>query len=465
MRRIFVVLLLLLTACASLPPASAVPSEAVTPGPPTGTPTPILPTRLPVTPLAIPADRLVGQTVTVWHAWSGGEEVLFSALVADFNRTNPWRIQVSAQSWNDFGLLYEAVNDAQRVRAPLPDVVAALPSQVRTWASQGWLVDLTRYAHDPDYGLPPYEISDIPAAFWEQDLDGERRWGVPAQRSATVLYYNATWARELGFASPPATAEEFRAQSCAAHQSMTQDADVGNDGQGGWIVDLDPPAVVAWMSAFGGGVLHEGRFEFLSSQNQTALQFLKLLYDEGCAWLLDPQVPAPYEAFAARKALFVTGTLAGLPLQMRAMSAASNPDKWTVIAFPGPQAAFVPLYGVTYGLLRGEDESQLAAWLFVRWLLSSEVQARWVLSTGLLPLRQSSVLLVEEYAATHPQWSAAVDLIPRGLPEPPHADWRLAAPVLGDATDFLFQSNVQAGQVSALLAQIDRTLQEIAPKP
>ncbi|PIZ25991.1 MAG: ABC transporter substrate-binding protein, partial [Chloroflexi bacterium CG_4_10_14_0_8_um_filter_57_5] len=45
-----------------------------------------------------------------------------------------------------------------------------------------------------------------------QDPVNGQRLGAPAQRSARFLFYNQTWARELGFSAPPATADEFRQQ-------------------------------------------------------------------------------------------------------------------------------------------------------------------------------------------------------------------------------------------------------------
>ena len=61
--------------------------------------------------------------------------------------------------------------------------------------------------------------------------------GGPAQRSARVIFYNQTWARELGFNAPPSTADDFREQACKANASFRSNEDPKDDALGGWLVD------------------------------------------------------------------------------------------------------------------------------------------------------------------------------------------------------------------------------------
>ena len=138
-------------------------------------------------------------------------------------------------------------------------------------------------------------------------LDG-KQLGLPAQRSARFLFYNQTWAHELGFSSPPATADEFRQQACAANASFRTDTSPQNDGYGGWIVDTNWQTTYSWLLAFGGGVVDGDSYAFRTDPNLAALQFLKGLYDDNCAWLSTE--PTPFDSFARRSALFVSGDLA-----------------------------------------------------------------------------------------------------------------------------------------------------------
>jgi len=79
----------------------------------------------------------------------------------------------------------------------------------------------------------------LSSVFWSQDTIGGRRLGMPAERSARFLLYNVSWARELGFNTPPSNADDLQLQACHAHQAMLTDTDRSNDGQGGWLVDTN----------------------------------------------------------------------------------------------------------------------------------------------------------------------------------------------------------------------------------
>ena len=86
---------------------------------------------------------------------------------------------------------------------------------------------------------------------WDQDsLDGYR-YGIPAQRTAKVMIYNRTWAKELGFDDLPATPEDFEKQTCAAYNALLNDNNKDNNGLGGWVIDNDAMTMASWAAAFG----------------------------------------------------------------------------------------------------------------------------------------------------------------------------------------------------------------------
>ncbi len=145
-----------------------------------------------------------------------------------------------------------------------PDLVAALPEQTLAWDAHGAVVDLNPYLDDPQWALDAR--TDFPAIFWAQDNVNGKQLGLPAQRSARFIFYNTTWAHELGFDSPPATPQDFRQQACAANASFRKDADPKNDGYGGWIVDTAWQTTYSWILAFGGGVVDGSDYTFRSTQ-------------------------------------------------------------------------------------------------------------------------------------------------------------------------------------------------------
>ena len=420
---------------------------------PTATNTPGAESKLGVEPGA-----LNGLVVDVWHPFYGAPSSLFESQIEEFNSTNSWGILVQPKSFQNYTELYEQASAA--VTGPdKPDVVIGLPEYAVEWNTQDAVLDLTPYVSDPLYGLSDAQIADFPSVFWEQDQVGDLRLGMPAQRTARLMLYNQTWAKELGLENPPVNADEFREQACQANLSMRADADPQNDGRGGWLIDTYPITDLSWLLAFGGGAQESDGFRFLTPENIEATRFVKELSEESCAW--KTQNTEPLTRFVDRSSLFATASLEDLPDLARAFASAGSTDEWTVLPFPGAADSALVVYGSSYILFESDAPDQLAAWLFVRWLLSPENQAEWVNSTGLFPLQASTMGLLTDYSAGHPQWEQAVNLLPQGRITPQLAAWRTVRVALGDGFNFMFRVDTPVGQVPSILAQLDAVVADL----
>jgi ABC-type glycerol-3-phosphate transport system substrate-binding protein len=442
----------ILSACGSSPEATPAsepssPTESATQAA-TKTPKPVS-TKGPATSLGVDEEDLKGVEVRVWHPWYGVESSLFGNLVADFNEKNEWDIRVIAESQVNFTNLYENTT-ASLPTADKPDMVIALPEHALEWDANGIVADLTPYAQDPAYGL---DSGDIPNVFWNQDSYGGKRFAIPAQRTARFLLWNETWAGEIGFSSAPDAPGDFEQQACRARQAMLKDAAPQNDFMGGWYVDTQPMTAYAWLLAFEGGVLDGSSYRFLTPNNIEALKFLRELSESLCAW--QAAGTNPFEAFAKREAVFVTASLEDLPEAARAFAAAKNTDEWKVISFPGANEDALVVYGSSYVLLKSTPEKQLAAWLFIKWMLENEQDARMAEATHLFPIRTSTLDLLGDYEKTHPQWAQAIQLLPQGEIQPQLASWRQVKIVVGDGFTHMYRVNVPSGQVPAILAQME----------
>ena len=412
--------------------------------------------------LNVEAEALRGVQVQIWHPWFGAEASLFESQVAEFNTENQWGIIVSTESKNNYSELF-IQTDAALKNSGYPHIVIAFPEHALEWQDE--VVDLNPYVSDPLYGLSALEISDFPLVIWSQDEVDGKRYGVPAQRSARFILYNESWARELGFDSPPANSAEFERQACAANKALAGDDNPDNNALGGWLIDTNAMTPLSWMLAFDGGVQEEDGYRFLAPGNIAAFKFVKTLQQKSCAWVPAPELSA-FDRFAARQALFATASLEELSDQARAFIAAGSKDEWGVLAFPGAERDALVVYGSSFILFRSDDATQLAAWLFMRWILSPESQARWVQSTGLFPLRDSTMNLLTDYSTDHPQWAEAVKLLSTGETTPQLSSWRLVRIMLGDAFRDLFDTirhpDLTDGQVPLILRQMDQTAGDLA---
>jgi ABC-type glycerol-3-phosphate transport system substrate-binding protein len=132
-----------------------------------------------------------------------------------------------------------------------------------------------------------------------------------------------------------------------------------------------------------------------------------------------------------------------------------------VLPFPNSEEGIIAVYGSSYAILKTTEEEQMAAWLFVRWLLENEQDARWVEATHNFPLRTSTVNLLGDYERNHAQWKQAVELIPLGELQPQLGSWRTIKVMLGDGFDHMYRVHVSSGQVAAILAQMESLAKDL----
>ena len=456
--RILLLLIFFLTACQ---PSSATPTSIPeTKATATKKPLPTA-TAIPVSNFDVTEEDLEGIEIEIWHAWFGAPASLLDLQIDEFNEENPWGIKVKASYQGSYNMLFNTVSDSLDT-AERPRLVLALSEQTSVWRERGAIKNLSPYIDDPIWGFTAEEKSDIPAPFLAQDqYDGEQI-ALPAQRTARFLLYNKTWGEELGFDAPPLTFENFEKQACAANKFMRSDENLENDGKGGWIVDFDSNAVLAWMLGFGGNPLDANdNYQFISDENINSFKNLKALYDKDCAWLTTANTP--YEQFAARSGLFITASMEEFPEIDNAFAEAGNNDEWTVHPIPGAEHGAIITYGSSYTLLETEDEAEdLASWLFIKWMLMPANQAKFTKSTALYPLRTSSLELLSDYEKDNPHWGQAVNFIEQTENYPQLASWHKVRYLLEDGFEYIFRFDVQAGSVAAILAQMNATAQDLS---
>ena len=424
---------------------------------PTATTTPV-----PTSALGVEADDLQGVSLAFWHAWTGASGEVTQSLVDDFNRSNPWGITVDAAAKGSYDQVSEQITAAQE-NDQLPDITTSYGYQALEWVSSGVsLVDLSAYVDDPVWGLDAPAQSDFYPLFWEHDLQDGNRTGIPTQGSAQLLYYNTTWAKELGFETPPATPEQFKEQACAANQTYKRDSDPKNDQKGGWIISTEYSAVLGWIYAFGGEIEKaDGKgYRFNTPQVKETFAYMRELYQDNCAWLSES--PFHEADFATRQGLFAAGSVAGILYQEEAFVEASSQDEWSVIPFPSPQGEpVISTYGPSFQVLQSTPEKQLASWLFIRWLTEAGPQARLAEVSGYYPVRASSLKIMGILPAAHPQWKTSVDLLPYAHPEPPLRSWRIVRWALSDAATQLFRFYFENDQLPSLIKLLDETANDL----
>jgi multiple sugar transport system substrate-binding protein len=450
-----VVFSLALTACgpAATPTAEpAMPTEAPTMAPESTE----APTEAPMKPTVDPT----GQTINFWHVWGTGQpNETMLAIVDDFNATNEWNITVNAVDQNDYASLEDSFNAAVQ-SGDLPDLVTGYTNAMANWYAVDSIVDLSPYMNDPDFGLTADEMS----AFYEGAINGGKApdgtvFAFPISQSENVLFYNSGWAKELGFDNPPANYEEFKAQACAAADANNKDDNPDNDGTGGLVLYASASNVASFVFANGGNMLNaDGNgYDFTDQTVVDVADFLKDLWDSGCAFATESY---PNPEFATRKALFTMSSTAGLPYQVAAFEAEDAiKDDWTIAPFPGKDGGqSVDLFGQYVAIANTNPERMMATWLFVKYLTSPEVQAKWIEGSAYYPTRSDTLPLLDTYSADNPIWAYGPSFLQYGKAEPAWASWTTVRRDVGDTFNAILQGTPD--QIPSLLDDLNTQAQQ-----
>ena len=409
---------------------------------------------------------LKGKTILFWHPWSGDLAKQAGNLAAEFNKSNAWGIQVQVQPMYSAGALYDAVQAGDKAQPKkLPQVIAATSDQLAEWSVNGdRIADLNAYIHQPQIGLDDAQIQDFQPIFWAQDQVGKKQVGLPALRTAQVIFYNQTWAKALGFQSPPQTPEAFMEQACAAARHNNSLGDASFTGTGGWLIDNDALTTLSWMSAFGARAIPDAEgqpYTFESPAGEQAVTFLRKMYDQGCAWT--GRNPMPYGYFAQRMALFYTGSSGNIPVQSNTMAQQNNRDQWTVLPFPGEDGK--PLTyasGYSYALIKSDDaQAELAGWLFARWLAQPEIAVKLARALPSLPVSQGVTRQLSGDQTKFP-WAMLLPLADSARPAPALSTWREVRRLFEDAAWQIYRLPAEglAQVLPQTLTQLDAAVKD-----
>ena len=458
------------------PQATATPAPAPTSSaqstPAAGQPSPAKPAG---SSLGVKPAELRGLKVRFWYAASGELAKETSALIEAFNHENIWGISAEGKAFLSYTALEEQALAAVK-NGDLPQLIAAPLEISLSWQRKDArasgvtpgpgpeLVALDVYVRDAEWGLSQAEIADFWPSAWQAGQVSGQRWGIPAELDAQVLFYNQSWAEQLGFRQPPASSADFRTQACAAMKANVADDNLENDGTGGWMMSTDAMALENWRRAFGGEPLPADNgqaYTFNTANSVKAFSYLRKLLDQNCAW--KAKSTSPFTYFAQRQALFYSGSLSDLAKQQRAMNFQKSADHWTVLTYPVDQGKPVVLTsGASYSIIKSSPAAQLATWLLLRSLMLPRAQARLAEAAGLLPARASALAAMEEYRAGHPQWAQAASWKDYLQSAPQLGSWRTTRRLLEDAAWQIFQPFTKAEGIGSVLAELDGAAKELA---
>jgi ABC-type glycerol-3-phosphate transport system substrate-binding protein len=315
------------------------------------------------------------------------------------------------------------------------------------------------------------DLKDYIQPFLDSDQNPQfkgERLGFPTQRSMDVMYYNADWLTQLGYAGPPKDWKTWEDAACKASD---------NRGKYGWAMQHDASTFAAIVFGHGGQILSDDgqSYAFNSPAGVESLAMMQRMFKNKCA----VEVPTSerngeQNRFGAGSAMFTFGSSSGLPFYQQAVVAGAN-FQWSIEIPPVSGQPAINLYGASVSIYKTTPEKELAAWLVLKYLGEQAQTTRWAINTGYLPVRQSARPDVIAAYRNDPRWGPVADSYAKMF------DWaqyaKIESPVAGyDPVRDLIDKQVMTRVITdadtdpktildQAVAQANQILAENAPKP
>jgi multiple sugar transport system substrate-binding protein len=312
-------------------------------------------------------------TITFWNYWDAKNGEVMAQLVDEFNKSHP-NIQVNNvyQPSDHLMTLFQTSIAA----GTTPDVAAGDLIWVPQLVATGGLEPLDDYVAKTQ----GFDVDDFYPRLAGYDVIGGRRYALPVSTNNMQLIWNKDLFAKAGLDpdKPPRTWDEM--------QALAERCQDPSAGVVGFEFFTQPPGegitwqFQVWLWTAGGEFLNADntRAAFNTPEGLKALTFVsEMLKGKGSR-------PGPWGLFGEQKACM---QLDGSWLFGYRKDA---PFKWDIAPVPAPAG------GTTASNVGGEhifmfanSPHKDAAWEFIQYLVSPDVQLKWDKETGFLPVRKS----------------------------------------------------------------------------
>ena len=310
--------------------------------------------------------------VTFWHALGGEHGTIVDSLVREFNASQD-EVEVDSQYQGNYGTLMQKLMAAVAAGNP-PTLTGSYNNWTSVFIEAGAIVPMSRFVGDPAVGLSPAEVADFIPAFVEANTWEGTLYTLPFNKSVQVLYYNKELLDRAGVAVPRTMDELAR----AAREVKAK------TGLPGLAMRPDIDTFAAFFRAFGGEWLDSGGAPaFQHEAGVRAIRFMQELVADGAAYTFDGWLDEEFNK--GNMAMFIHSN-STIPWVQQGAS-----FSWGTASVPAGDVAAATVAGQDLAIFADATaEEQLGAWKFVKWLLSPEVNARFSVGTGYLPVRRSA---------------------------------------------------------------------------
>jgi ABC-type glycerol-3-phosphate transport system substrate-binding protein len=369
-------------------------------------------------------------TITFWHTQptDGPNGKKLNSLIQDFQAKNP-NIQIDAQYVGNYDALFQKLETAI-AGGQTPDMAVAYPNQVAEYQQASVIVPLDDYVKSQKYGLPKDDYADILQAYRYDNFypgNGNKMLSFPFTKSIELMYYNADALKAAG-ADVPKTWDDFLKAAKAVTKGDMK----------GYAIGVEPSLFANMVFSRGGQMISDDqkKWIFNNQQGVDSLAFLQQIIKDGSGYQIAKQF-ADQTDFGNAKAAFTFTTSSGLPYYQQEVQNDGKGFNWNVAApphAPGQPPAAV-INGADITMFKSSPEKQLAAWLFMKYFASKEVNPDWSVASGYLPIRTSGLTDPRVLAQVQklPQYGVALQVQQYGRSEPAVRSYQTTRNHISDA--------------------------------
>ena len=377
---LFVLVVMLITACGPKP--TVVATDVV----PVATEPPI------ATEVVVPSEPV---EIVTWNTWADHHVTAFQAIIDEFNATHPLiKVVQQQQPYADFeAKVMQAVGAGNG-----PDFLSTFPTVAANYIDEGLIVNLSDYIDDPVIGIPGFKDM-LPAGSYQEitQWDGNV-YLIPLSVGGEVLYYNKTLFDSLNL-TVPTTWADLEANSRIITAATGKPA-FGFDNE------IDGFQVLIMQN--GSGYIDPETMT-VKYNNPIAVQQLTWFSDlvkEGVFRLVgeDYYFSNPFGSQAVASYL---GSPAGIGF---VKSAVADQFEFGVAPIPqGGSVEYVSSWGGGEIIFKTTEAKQLAAYEFIKYLMTPEILGGWCAAFGVVPAYEAAVntSIFQEYLLSDPAISAS----------------------------------------------------------